>query len=130
MVVAYLVEGVQHLVGHVVLDHHRRYEDLVEVRVLRPEGLVDRLAARQGLPRRGSAGYYSRTAPNCLVIRAVSTFRLLARGDAFKTKLNPHRGSFVSIYGYKVPTHGRCIDDGCADAHLSKVSQNWAKYVC
>lgn len=49
-VIGYLVERVQHFVRHVVLDHHGRYEHLVEVGVLRPERLEDGLVLRQGLP--------------------------------------------------------------------------------
>lgn len=43
----YLVQCGQNGVGHVVLDHGRRYEHLIEVGVLHPDGLVDGLTGFQ-----------------------------------------------------------------------------------
>lgn len=46
---SYLVERGQHLVRHVVLQHHRRDEHLVKVRVVGPDGLVDGFVLFQDL---------------------------------------------------------------------------------
>lgn len=46
----YLVEGGQHFVRHMVLEHSRRDEHLVECGVLRPDGLIDGFVFVQDLP--------------------------------------------------------------------------------
>lgn len=47
---AHLIEGGQHFIGHVILEHPWRDEHLIKVRVLRPDRLVHGLMFIQDLP--------------------------------------------------------------------------------
>lgn len=47
--ILYLVQSVQHFVGHMVLYHHWRYQHFVEIRILSPKGLINWFVGRQGL---------------------------------------------------------------------------------